>query len=310
MKNLTINISGKCNAECRHCCFSCSPYKEQELTENEIWESVNYGIANNEINEIAITGGEPFLYENLVSNIIKKVSESGKIVTCITNGFWGTSKKAAREKLEKLSGLGLKVLTISCDDFHNEYVPIEYINNILSESFDLPIRISINMTVTKDKDGNELLFKLKDSLLGVSVTRFSAGPVGRAKNLDKNKLYYKIDKSNYVKCSEPSSGMVIHHDGNIYPCCSPMVFETILKIGSIRDYKLNKLEDKFNSNILIYIIKKEGLSWFIEKCNSKGINICKDKYISACHLCYELFKDDFIVSNLEDDIKLYYENEI
>ncbi|MCU9810097.1 radical SAM protein [Paraclostridium sp. AKS46] len=257
MKNLTINISGKCNAECKHCCFSCSPYKEQLLTETEIWESVNYGILNNEINEIAITGGEPFLYEDLVCSIIEKVSDSGKIVTCITNGFWGVSKKVAREKLEKLSKLGLKVLTISCDDFHNEYIPIDYINNILSESFDLPIRISMNMTVTKDKDGNDLLYRLKDNLLGVSITRFSAGPVGNAKNLDRDKLYYKIDTSNYIKCSEPSSGLVIHHDGDVYPCCSPMVFETILKIGSIRDYKLSKLESKFKSNILIYIIKKK-----------------------------------------------------
>lgn len=310
MKNLSINISAKCNAECKHCCFSCSPYKEERLSDNEIWDIVNYGILNDEIKEIAITGGEPFLYENLVCDIIKKVSNSGKIATCITNGFWGASKKIAREKLKKLCDIGLRVLTISCDDFHNEYVPIEFINNILMASFNLPIKISINMTVTKDRDGNNILDKLKDNLLGVPITRFSAGPVGKAKNLDKNSLYYKIDINDNIKCSEPSSGMVVHHDGYVYPCCSPMIFETILRFGSVRDYSLNELENKFQSNILIYIIKKEGLSWFVEKCKLKGIDIFKEKYISSCHLCYDLFKDDYIINNLVDDIKDYYENEI
>lgn len=310
MRNLSINITSKCNAECKHCCFSCSPYSNVELSKEEVWNAVNYGIRNEEIKEIAITGGEPLLYENLVCDIIKKISDSGKIVTCITNGFWGKNKLVAKEKLKKLSDLGLKFLTISCDEFHNEYIDIECINNILEASLELPIRVSINMTVTKSKNGNELLFKLKDNLLGIPVTRFSAEPVGNARDISKEELYYKLSYNNKMKCSEPTSGLVIHHDGYVYPCCSPLVFETILKIGSIRNYTLEELDKKFNSNILIYIIKKEGLSWFVEKCKDKGINKFNDKYISSCHLCYEIFKNDYIANLLIDDIKEYCEYEI
>lgn len=308
MRNLSINITSKCNAKCKHCCFSCSPWSNVELSESEIWNAVNYGIENKEIREIAITGGEPFLYENLVFDIIKKISDNGKIVTCITNGFWGKDKLIAKEKLKKLSNLGLKFLTISCDEFHNEYIDIDCINNILEASLDLPIRVSINMTVTKNKSGNELLAKLKDNLLGIPVTRFSAEPVGNAKNISKEELYYKLNCNNKMKCSEPTSGLVIHHNGYVYPCCSPLVFETILKIGSIREYSLEELNKKFNSNILLYIIKKEGLSWFVDKCKKKGIDNFNGKYISSCHLCYEIFKDDYIINLLIDDVKEYYEN--
>lgn len=309
MKNLTINITSKCTAECKHCCFSCAPNRTDELKEEEIWNAVNYGINNDEINEIAITGGEPFLYEELLFKVIKAISDSGKTVTCITNGFWGTSYEVAFKKIKKLCKLGLRILTISCDEFHNEYIPIDNIKNILTACVQFPIRVAINTTVTKVNTGNEVLEKLNDSLLGVAVTRFSAAPVGNAaKELDKSTFYYSLDINKPMKCSEPSSGMVIHHDGYVYPCCSPLVFDTKLRLGSIREYSLEALNKKFHSNLLIYIIKKEGPEWFVGKCREKGYNKFKDKYISSCELCADLFKDDYVMNLLYEDMKEYYRN--
>lgn len=310
MKNLTVNITSECNAACKHCCFSCSPSRTDKLDEDEIWKVVNYGINSNEINEIAISGGEPFLYEELVFEIIRAVAESGKTVTCITNGFWGISYEAARSKIEKLYGLGLRVLTISCDDFHNEYVSTDYINNILDACIQMPIKININMTVTKTNTGNEILKKLNDHLLGTAVTRFSAVPVGNALKIDDSDLYYKLDIQNAMKCSEPASGMVVHHDGYVYPCCSPLVFDSALRLGSIRKQSLEELNKKFHSNFLIYIIKKEGLNWFVKKCREKGYNKFRDKYIASCQLCADLFEDDYVMNLLYDDMKEYCENEL
>lgn len=310
MKNITINITSKCNAECRHCCFSCSPSRTTQLDEDEIWGIVNYAINSNDINEVAISGGEPFLYEDLVFRIVKAVADSGKIVTCITNGFWGISYEVARNKIEHLCSLGLNVLTISCDDFHNEYVSIDCIKNILSACIQLPIKVYINMTVTKENTGNDILKNLNDYLLGVQVTRFSAVPVGNALEFNDSDLYYKLDIKNELKCSEPASGMVIHHDGYVYPCCSPLVFDSALRLGSIRDNNLNELNKKFHSNFLIYIIKKLGLNWFVEKCKERGYDKFKNKYISSCQLCAELFKDDYVMNLLYDDMKEYCANEL
>lgn len=212
--------------------------------------------------------------------------------------------------MEKLCELGLRVLTISCDDFHNEYVSIDCINNILDACIQLPIKVNINMTVTKTNTGNEILKKLNDHLLGTAVTRFSAVPAGNALKLDDSDLYYKLDIENAMKCSEPTSGMVVHHDGYIYPCCSPLVFDSALRLGSIRKQGLEELNKKFHSNFLIYIIKKEGFNWFIKKCKERGYNQFKDKYIASCQLCYELFKDNYVMDLLYNDMKEYCENEL
>ena len=68
MKNLTINITSKCTAECKHCCFSCAPNRTDELKEEEIWNAVNYGINNDEINAILV--GSSSLNEKEFANII------------------------------------------------------------------------------------------------------------------------------------------------------------------------------------------------------------------------------------------------
>lgn len=273
-----------------------------------MWDIVNYGINNDSIKEIAITGGEPFLNENLVFDIIHAVHLSGKRVTCITNGFWGASYEIAREKIQTLYQLGLDALSISYDEFHEEFIPIERIKNILLAVVQIPIRLFFNMSVTKVKTSQRILSELNDYLLGVPITRFSVASIGNAKKLDKNTFYYKLDIEGSMMCSEPGSGMVIHHDGYVYPCCSPLVFDTILRVGSIKEFTIDELSKKFHKNLILFIIKKEGLKWFVDKCRNKDYNIFKEKYISTCELCGQLFSDNQVIEMIHDDIKEYYEN--
>lgn len=307
MNSITVNLSGKCNAKCNHCCFSCSPSNDTKLNEDEIWRIIDYGINREDVSEIAISGGEPFLYEDLIYEIIKKVAKNGKIPTCITNGFWATDVNVTRSKLKKFHDAGLKVLTVSYDDFHSKYINVNNIKNILLSSYQLNMKISINMAVTKQNDGIKLLDELKDCLFGVPVTRFSVMPVGAGHNIEKDEMYYNIDCNKPLKCSESSYSMVIHHDGMLYPCCSPVVFETILKIGSIRDFTLDELKQKLYNNILVYIIKKEGPGWFLNELHKKGITSYDKQYISTCHLCYDLFKNGFVAELLKNEINEYYQ---
>lgn len=306
MSSITVNISGKCNAKCRHCCFSCSPTNKNSLCEKEIWDIVNYGISKNDISEISISGGEPFLYEDFIYEIVKDIAKNDKISTCITNGFWATNYDKAYSKLKKFNEAGLKYLTVSFDDFHNEFISINNIRNILLASYQLNMKISINMAVTQSMDGIKLLNELKDYLLGVPVTRFSVMPVGAGHKIECTEMYYHIDLEKPLRCSEPSFNMVVHHDGMVYPCCSPAVFETILKIGSIREFTLDELRKKLYNNLLIYIIKKEGPGWFLKNLNTKGITSYNKPYISTCHLCYELFKNTVVIDLLKNEINEYH----
>lgn len=306
MNNLTLNLFGKCNAACKHCCFSCSPTKQEELTNDEIDKIVSYAKNNKNITEFSISGGEPFLNEKLVCRLIKELADVGKNVTCITNGYWAKTIDIAKRKLQKLEKLGLNTLTISYDDYHSEYIDVQNIKNLLIASRTTHIHYALNMAVSNQDQGNDIIQQLGTATLGIPVTKYPVVPVGSAKKYINEEDYIcEVTIDDDLRCPS-STNFVIHHDGYAYPCCSPAVFETVLKVGNIRTNSLEELDFNLRNNLIFFIMKKEGLRWFIDKYKQYNPNFeLHDKYVSVCHICKDIFKDNEMLNALENDILEY-----
>lgn len=88
MKSIVLNIDSKCNASCKHCCFSCSPKSSEYLNDKELDNLVEYVLSNDEIEVVSLTGGEALLRKDKVLEIIKLISSVGKKITLISNGYW------------------------------------------------------------------------------------------------------------------------------------------------------------------------------------------------------------------------------
>ena len=58
-KRLAISLSRKCNATCRHCCFSCSPDKKETLTKDCIHKIITEAKEVGTIHTVSFSGGEP-----------------------------------------------------------------------------------------------------------------------------------------------------------------------------------------------------------------------------------------------------------
>lgn len=307
MKSIVLNIDSKCNAKCSHCCFSCSPSAKQNLSDQELNHILDYIVTNKEIEVVSITGGEALLRKKKVYEILERISESGKSCTLITNGYWARNLSITKKYLSELFERGLRSLTISYDDYHAKFIPPQNIINLLTVLKEFNISIALNMVVDKKNKGIHLLEELGESAFGVPITMVPASPVGEAKNLDNNDLYYNDVQTFDLKCPAQSWEFVIHHDGYIYPCCSPSVFETALRIGDIRENSIPELENKLFSNIALYILQKEGLSWFIAKL---GLDLNNLQFTSTCEICRFIFKDSNNLNLIIDDMVEYYEKNI
>ncbi|MBO3839874.1 MAG: radical SAM protein [Thermoproteota archaeon] len=133
-----IILSYKCNSECKHCMYACSPlWKAHWLTKEDIGlilkqlasrikpspygpESigVNYGLH--------FTGGEPFLNYDLLLDAVKTANDFGIPSTFVeTNCFWCVDDEQVGEKLVALKKAGLKGILISVNPFILEQVPFE-----------------------------------------------------------------------------------------------------------------------------------------------------------------------------------------
>lgn len=290
---------------CTHCCLECSPDETVELTEEKINSLVDYAINTNKIKQVSITGGEPFLRENLVFEIIKKVSSANKNITCITNGFWATSYDVAYSKLMDLYTAGLNTLSISIDEFHQKYIPIENIKNILDARIQIPIKLSLYMTITHKVNGYKILEALDESLIDVPVYRHPAIQVGRAHEISKSDLIEKYDITKPMHCGDRA--LLINNDGKCYPCCSPVVFETNLGVGNIYESDIESIWNNTENNLLLYVLRKEGLNWFVNTLRNNHILNLKSKYGSPCDLCKKIFSCNGIIDILKPYLFEYYE---
>ncbi|MCD8875118.1 YydG family radical SAM peptide epimerase [Mammaliicoccus sciuri] len=313
-KSVSINLNSKCNAACDHCCFSCSPKSNIKMEDSYIRNIVLEFSRNPEIEVISFTGGEIFLNYSFLEELLIITSKHNKKTTLISNGFWGSSRKLLKKYFEDFKKYNVIALTISYDEYHAPFVKIQSVKNIFEYRMKYPeLDVSLNMAVTKDKMSDNILSELGSSLLGLKITKFPMITVGAAKKrISKSNIhnFYNIytDKE-LLYC--PGFEIVYHHDGEIYPCCSPAIFETKITLREETYQSFERTVEKLNSNLLLYIMRKEGFNWFLDILKEKNM---LDKFEipldfpSVCSVCGNLFnsqeKIEFFIPFMEE---YYYE---
>ncbi len=88
-------LTYRCNAECRHCFFECSPSRTgvmpRQTAKRAIDEASKLGAE-----WVSFSGGEPFLEYDLMKELIALSIGKRLIPEVVTNGFWGQTMEEAR----------------------------------------------------------------------------------------------------------------------------------------------------------------------------------------------------------------------
>lgn len=286
-----INFDSKCNARCAHCCVSSSPDATANLDDALVDRIVDQLLAREEVHDIGLTGGEPLIRRRRTMDIIGRITAAGKNASCVTNGFWGVTRRAADRVLAELEAAGLRELTLSYDDFHSPYITSGRIRNILEASRDRRVRVVLNMCVSTSKNSNGLLEELGDSTDGIQVTKFPVVPAGEARSLDDTEFRRRPITDGMLYC--PGTQVIYHNDGLVYPCCSPSIFDTDMTLGRV-DEDFLELVGRVERNALLGIMRREGFRWFIEAIRSvapESAAATVTEVVSPCELCSIIFRD-------------------
>jgi 4Fe-4S single cluster domain len=126
---LGLTLTYRCNAACAHCYNVSGPKRSADClgwsqTGDHLREWVQLGVT-----DIGISGGEPFLYPDLVVDMVAELKSLGvPLVSPFTNGFWGNDETAARDLLIRLRRAGFgdssaDQVKISSGEFHIPFVP-------------------------------------------------------------------------------------------------------------------------------------------------------------------------------------------
>jgi len=120
-----------CNAACEFCYVYSSPRLGGRLEPDlalSIWSSLHELAARHgHTMRIHLAGGEPFGDWPHLLSLVSRARRAGlpPVEKIETNAFWATSDGLTRSRLEQLAALGVERLVVSCDVYHQQFVPFE-----------------------------------------------------------------------------------------------------------------------------------------------------------------------------------------
>ena len=314
-KLIHINLTNNCNLRCAHCYMAAGKSEDVHLDADRVVEIIE---KINEINgtyDIVISGGEPFVFPNLL-DLLKKLSKNK--ITLFTNGtfinennykaiseycdevqisFEGISEtcyeqirgkgnyQKVRRTIELLKGEGVRIilavtlLPMMLDDVR-ENLP-KLVEELDYKNLEVRINNEIEMTgnaTTMDFTGYDKHVSDK-VILELLQTITDSGAVAE----------FPAQKNvRFTNCGI-GANIVINYDGRIYPCHkfnTPFYFET--------DTDIDKLYKEFND------INRRTSSEFIKKCSS-----CELKYVCAggCRIDNFNINGDMVVPVCNEEFK-------
>ena len=300
-----------CNLTCDHCFSSCGPKRNKQINLELIKRTIDdLGTIDQVGKNIGIVGGEPLLFPVQCVELLKYANKKCFQVSITTNGFWGSSKKSAVRILNKLIDAGLGKIEISIDVFHQKYVPVTNIQNIIEASTNYRLD-SIILRIHTHKRANTA-----DSISGLclekvnhcSIISAPCKPLGRAnKNISENDFFYNSVEE-LIKISSPCIDntflTIDSSSGDVYPCCSGSEISTNLSIGNIKKQKISSIINSLENDILINLIMSCSPLAFLTPLYNKGIlSFSKKRYVDICDLCVKIFSNDLAYKAVNEYIK-------
>lgn len=299
--SLGLHITDRCNAKCLHCAFSCSPESDisMGLREAKIYVADAKAL---DAEIVCITGGEPMLFPDLVEKIIIECSRlSFPEIWMFTNGYWANNLAKTFRIAKKLGSLGLTKIFTSVDYFHQIYVPVESVKNLIEASLEAGLNVCVDARFIGDPyEENKFnlathsyLKVLGNFLSRVDVVKAQPMFVGRAaESLIKHVKKKPLSEILKEECPgawaggtlASPSGVDIDEFGFVSICPE-------LNIGNTKKTTLAEIIEKYNykNHIVIAALYDGGINGLMDVAFEKGF-IPRKSYANGCHFCYDARK--------------------
>src|SRR5512136_2162093 len=117
LAGLHLLLTYRCTLECDHCFVWSSPEARGTMSLETIREILRQAEDLGGVRWIYFEGGEPFLFYPVLLKGVRLAARKGFRVGIVSNAYWATGVREAKEALRPFRGL-VQDLSISSDLFH------------------------------------------------------------------------------------------------------------------------------------------------------------------------------------------------
>lgn len=305
LKNIGLAVTYQCPISCAHCIVKAGPQRRDELSLGEAFEWIKQiaSYRNGHIRMLSLTGGEPFHNLSRLESISSFAKSQGLIVSAVTNAYWAKDLKEALKVLRSLPSI--RVLSLSTDIYHQEFIPLEFIENALLASKECGLSVNVHICADRKDDVKlrHTLDRLERKIDNDSIFTSVTLPVGRALERLSKDRYQTSEIPSQVSCSSGSTP-IIFPDGRILACCGAAIDlpnDHPLILGNIHEMPLGAILDRAERNFILHAIRVWGPAKLISMAEEAGLgSLFPREYIkdSACSACYQLLSTPKVVDLL------------
>lgn len=279
------------------CCFSCSSSDKHSMSQEMIRTIIEDAKNTANISQIGFTGGEPFMQFELLKDSMAYAYDLGLSSSITTNGIWAKNKNRGYDQLSQLKKLGLKSVFLSYDEFHEEYIAIETIQNAIDICRDLKLYCELGFCfIQNGKSPGYFMDLIGNRVLNLRVTMQPMIPIGRAMEFYNEEDFINNQKVEGMICPNLAAKLsYFDAHGNFYPCCSQVIEDTYLTSGNIQDHTFSELLNTADSNMFLYVLYNKGFDFYCSILKQQFEIELPQFVTSPCELCHRIFSNlDYI----------------
>jgi organic radical activating enzyme len=121
-----------CSSACAHCLYACSPKRDKAYMDRESADRCFKTVKRLGCRSMHVGGGEPFLQPEKLFTVLESARDARMPIDYIeTNSSWCTSPERMQHILPEIKARGVDRLLLSISPFHNEYIPLRKVLNLM-----------------------------------------------------------------------------------------------------------------------------------------------------------------------------------
>ncbi|MFP5221408.1 MAG: radical SAM protein [Acidobacteriota bacterium] len=306
LDHLVLSVTAKCPAACKWCGAESSPRETARLSREDMVEIIDHVHGYGKLESVVFTGGEPLLLEQDLLAAIRHCKSRGLWTRVVSNAFWANTPERAREVVDRLMDAGLHEINLSCDDYHQEFIPLMNVKNANEACAEAGLPCLLGH---KSMKGCSLTLDKLSGFLGVTLALFDPKSEDNPKNnlvstgltvpvqasgmtgIPDEELLYPQDDMHWMRpCASILQRVIILPDRRLSICCG-MISRAVPEItfGPLGERSLEELIIEAHQDLVVNWLAMEGPYGMMQFIRERAPRLrFRQRYVNICHLCGEI----------------------
>lgn len=309
LHTLGFFITGNCPLRCEHCYTASSQDIDLKIDWGVISTWFDDIASTGDIQQVSITGGEPFCMFDRLRKVVRIITASGLRTSVITSAYWASDKKKIDKKILPLVEAGLVMLSISVGEYHQRQIPIHNVRLAITQARSHGLMTGVQYHYHGYKSVGQIIESLTillgaDVLSQVDNINFGAIlAIGRARENFTPDLFPVQESNTFCSSVVP----FLFPNGDVYACCGERSYgENHMRLGSLREAQFKTLLQRMRFSSMIPFVVFVGFEKTLQLLSMKGIEVLGIADIpkhEICRRCKMIISNPQVIRCMENQLR-------